>query len=247
MRQIGPLLLLVAILAVLVAACGGIVGSSASPTPEPTPSPTSAPSPVTSPEQAVAAVIAREPQLTGITERNPDLIGQGTWYEVTPASGVGSFLVTVNVGWGDCPSGCIDRHEWLYAVAPDGTVTLQSESGPPVPDEVWPSPGGDGRTGITLTALAGPVCPVETEPPDPACAPRSVPGAVVRILDVGGVEVMRATLDGGGFAFLELDAGTYTLEAQPVEGLMGTPAPASVTVTDGVAVPIVLSYDTGIR
>lgn len=246
MRRLRPLLL-VALLAVLAAACSVAGGPPVSPTPAPTPLPTSAPSPVTTAEQAVAAVIAREPRLTGIMARNPDLIGQGTWYEVAPASGVGAFLVTIHVGWGDCPSGCIDRHEWLYAVAPDGTVTLQSESGPPVPDEVWPSPGGDGRTGISLTALAGPICPVETEPPDPACAPRAVPGAVVRVLDVGGVEVMRATLDGGGFAFLALEAGTYTLEPQPVEGLMGTPAPASVTVTDGVAVPIVLSYDTGIR
>jgi hypothetical protein len=37
------------------------------------------------------------------------------------------------------------------------------------------------------------------------------------------------------------------VEAQPVEGLMGTPGPESVTVVDGVATPVELGYDTGIR
>lgn len=232
--------LLVVALTIVLAACAG---GSASPTAEPAPSR----EPVTTPEGAVAAVIAREPRLTGITELDPDLIGQGSFYEVVPASGVGAFVVNVTVGWGDCQAGCISRHEWLYAVQPDGTVTLQSEGGDAVPNDAWPSPGGDGRTGILLTAVAGPVCPVETVPPDPACAPRAVPGAVVIVRDVAGAEVKRVVLDASGFAFVELEAGSYSLEAAPVDGLMGTPAPQSVTVTDGLGIPIVLSYDTGIR
>jgi hypothetical protein len=56
------------------------------------------------------------------------------------ASGVGAFVVSVRVGWGDCQAGCIDEHSWVYAVAPDGTVTVQSEEGPPVPAEAWPAP-----------------------------------------------------------------------------------------------------------
>jgi hypothetical protein len=227
----------------IVMACGGTAaGPSASPIPA-----TATPQPVTTPEGAVAAVIAREPRLTGITAFDPDLIGQGTYYEVTPASGVGAFLVKVTVGWGDCQAGCIDRHEWLYAVQPDGTVVLQSESGDAVPNDAWPSPGGDGRTGVLLTAVAGPVCPVETIPPAPECAPNAVPGAVIVVRDVAGDEVQRVVLDGGGFAFVALEPGTYTLEPAAVEGMMGTPAPQSVTVADGVAIPIVLGYDTGIR
>jgi hypothetical protein len=244
---------LVAIVVVLVAglvagACGG-TGASVVPSGPGDPSSVPVPSrePVTTPEGAIAAVIAREPRLTGITELDPNLIGQGTYYEVTPASGVGAFLVAVTVGWGDCQAGCIDEHEWLYAVQPDGTVILQSESGEPVPNDAWPSPGGDGRTGVLLTAVAGPTCPVETDPPAPECAPRPVAGAVVDVLDVGGAPVTQVTLDAGGFAFLELDAGSYTLNGRAVEGLMGAPPPQSVTVADGAAVPIVLSYDTGIR
>jgi hypothetical protein len=232
------------IISLLVAGCGG-AGTDATPAPSTPVAPSL--QPVTTQEEAVAAVIAREPRLTGITEFDPELIGQGTYYEVTPASGVGAFLVKVTVGWGDCPAGCINRHEWLYAVQPDGTVVLQTESGDPVPNDVWPSPGGDGRTGILLTAVAGPVCPVETNPPEPECAPRPVPGAVVIVRDVAGDEVTRATLDAGGFAFVELPAGTYSLEAEAAPDLMGAPEPQSVTVSDGAAVPITLEYDTGIR
>lgn len=233
------LLAAVALVAVLAACAGG----AASPTVAPTPTR----EPVTTPEAAIAAVIAREPRLTGITALDPDLIGQGTFYEVMPASGVGAFVVKVTVGWGDCQAGCISGHEWLYAVQPDGSAVLQSEGGDAVPNDAWPSPGGDGRTGIMLAAVRGPICPVETIPPDPACAPQPVPGAVVVIRDVAGDEVVRVTLDATGVAFVELAAGTYTLEPQPVEGTMSPAAAQSVTVADGVGVPIVLAYDTGIR
>jgi len=94
---------------------------------------------VTTPEAAVAAVIAAEPRFTGIQPLDPNLIGQSAWYEVTPASGVGAFLVEITVGWGDCQAGCIDKHMWTYAVAPDGTVTLQEESGDAVPADAYPN------------------------------------------------------------------------------------------------------------
>ena len=83
------------------------------------------------------------------------MIGQSAGYEVVPASGVGAFLVSVRVGWGDCPAGCINEHTWVYAVSPDGGVTLQSEGGDVVPPDAWPSPGGDGRTGLAIIATAG--------------------------------------------------------------------------------------------
>lgn len=238
-----PFVLSLLVLAFLVAACGGSPASSA----PPTPGPTVPPAPVDTPEAAIAAVIAKEPRLTGITELDPNLIGQGSYYEVAEASGVGAFVVKIRVGWGDCQAGCINRHEWLYAVQPDGTVVLQSEGGDAVPADAWPSPGGDGRTGILLIALRGPVCPVVTDPPDPACLPKPVPGAVVVVRDVAGAEVASVTTGDDGTLFIELEAGTYTLEAQPVEGTMSPPAAASVTVPGGGGVPVTLEYDTGIR
>lgn len=234
--------LLVAVLALGMVAAGCSVLA-----PTPSPVPTLGPPIVTTPEDALAAVIAAEPRLTGITPLDPDMIGQSAWAEVEEASGVGAFVVDVTVGWGDCPAGCIERHMWTYSVLPDGTVQLMSESGPPVPPEVWPSPGGDGRAGLLITATAGPVCPVEQDPPDPDCADRPVAGAEVVIRDVAGAEVARVTLDDSGVAFVEVPAGGYVVEGQPVEGLMGTPQPVSATVGEGGGTPVVLGYDTGIR
>lgn len=126
------LAVLFALAAVIGAACGGAQTSSSS-----LPSPPIG-GPVTTEADAVARVIGAEPRLTGIMKRDPDLIGQSSWYEVAPASGVGAFLVNVRVGWGDCFAGCIDDHTWLYAVGPDGTVTMQSEIGGEVPPDAWP-------------------------------------------------------------------------------------------------------------
>jgi hypothetical protein len=213
-----------------------------------TASPTSLPVSVTTPEAAVAQVIAAEPRLTGIAPRNPDAIGQSAWYEVAPASGVGAFVVTVRIGWGDCEAACIDEHVWHHAVAADGTVTVVSETGPAVPDDAWPSPNGAGRkTGIGGVATAGPVCPVEKNPPDPACAPRPVNGAVVVVQDASGTEVARTTTAADGTFFAELPSGFYVVTPHPAEGLLGTPGPPSVTVSDGAVVRIALAYDTGIR
>ena len=90
-------------------------------------------------DDAVRAVLAHEPRLAGIEARDPELIGQASWYEVVPASGVGAFVVRVRVGWGDCPAGCLSEHTWQFAVAPDGIVTLLEERGDPVPPEAWPA------------------------------------------------------------------------------------------------------------
>jgi hypothetical protein len=235
------LLLLSAVL--LVAGCAG--GAATSQTPAPSDG-----GPVTTEDDAVARVIAEEPRLAGISKRDPEMIGQANWYEVMPASGVGAFIVTVRLGWGDCQAGCIDEHTWVYAVQPDGTVKLQSEGGGDVPDAAWPSPGAGGmvgRTGIVVTAVAGPVCPVERVPPDPACAPRPVPGAVVDIIDADGVQDRHVVLDAAGQQFVELKPGVYRVVAQPVDGFMNAPEVQRVSIEQGRVTEVTFSFDTGIR
>ncbi len=202
---------------------------------------------ITTPDQAVAAVVAHEPRFAGLSQRDPDMIGQANWYEIQPASGVGAFLVTMRLGWGDCPAGCIDEHRWVYAVGPNGEVTLQSEDGSDVPPDVWPAPGDGVGTGLFITGVAGPTCPVEQVPPDPACAPRPVVGAVILIRDRHGNDVGTATLDASGSASIELPPGDYVVHATEVQGLTGTPEPRQAVVADGFATPVVLAYDTGIR
>ena len=105
---------------------------------------------------------------------------------------------------------------------------------------------------VSGLAMAGPTCPVVTDPPDPACDDRPVAGARIVVLDVDvdvdGDEVAVAVTGEDGTFSVELAPGSYQLVAQPMEGLLGTPAPVSVMVVDGVnPEPITLVYDTGIR
>jgi hypothetical protein len=106
---------------VVLAAC-----SSGGATPEP--------SPVTSAEEAVELVLAQDARFERIRPYDPDLIGQAAWTKVEPSAG--GWIVTVRIGWGDCPSGCIDEHVWTYEVTTAGEVTLVDEQGPEVPANV---------------------------------------------------------------------------------------------------------------
>jgi hypothetical protein len=228
----------VLLIALFVAsACGS--GPGASPTPQPTPTP----GPVTSPEDAFARIVALEPRLAGTRPVDPDSIGNSSWYEADAVDD--GYAVEVYVGWGDCMAGCSAHHSWRFAVAADGAVALIEEEGDAVPPGEWPSPGGTGRTGIFGTALAGPTCPVE-QPGDASCEPRPVAGATVLVSDAQGGEAASAVTAADGTFFVELPAGSYSVAAQPVEGLMGFPDPIQVEVTQGEAT-IELPYDTGIR
>ena len=248
MTNLRTTLLAIIALPLLVAGCAGAAGTPAtSPSASTGASPSPVPVTVTTPEQAVARVILAEKRLTGIAAFDPNLIGQASWYKVAPGSGVGAFVVTVRLGWGDCPAGCIDEHTWVYAVGPGGAVSVVSEKGPAVPAAAWPDAAAARGTGIGGAATAGPVCPVEKIPPDPACAPRPVAGAVVILRDSSGAEIARITTAADGTFFANVPPGVYVVEAQPAKGLMGTPGPQSVTVNEGVTSTIKLDYDTGIR
>lgn len=103
---------------------------------------------------------------------------------------------------------------------------------------------------ITLdgVATAGPVCPVVRDPPDPDCADRPVVGARILVTDASGTEVARTITGEDGTFSVRLPAGDYLVTPQPVEGLMGTPTPISVTLVAEVGPePLAISYDTGIR
>lgn len=102
-------------------------------------------------------------------------------------------------------------------------------------------------TGIAISALAGPVCPVERVPPDPACAARPVPDATILVVDAQGKTVVTVTTGADGTALVAVPAGTYVLQPQAVSGMMGGAQPVDVTVVDGAATPAVVSYDAGIR
>lgn len=239
MRTLAALAAMTVALATVLAACGPASTPGASATPE-----------VRTAPEAAAAVAASNPLFGGILERDANLIGQGESWEATPADAADpptGWMVVYEVGWGDCQSGCIDRHMWTYTVARNGTVAFQGETGSPLTDEVIAARlAAATSTGVGGRVTAGPVCPVE-RPGDPNCAARAVAGAVLVIKGANGAEVARLTTDASGLYRVSLAPGDYTLEAQPVEGLMGTPSALPFTVRDGAQTALDVVYDTGIR
>ena len=57
----------------------------------------------------------------------------------------------------------------------------------------------------------------------------------------------RTVSDSKGYYFLPLAPGKYTIEPQPVAGVMGTAQPVTVQVTAGPPSELDFNYDTGIR
>jgi hypothetical protein len=211
-------------------------------------------------DDAAARVLTQLGRWPGVGPFDPNRIGQCCGYRVQQTAE--GWVVTIEVGWGDCPAGCINRHQWRYLVRPDGTVVVQGEGGPPVPpglpgaEAVGGSPEASdpaaigsvapaGSIGIKGVALAGPTCPV-VRPNDPGCADRPVPGAVIHVLGGSGGEVATLRTDATGTFSAELPPGDYRLVADPVAGTMQPPPPVLVTVTGGIE-DVQLSYDTGIR
>jgi hypothetical protein len=113
-----------------------------------------------------------------------------------------------------------------------------------VADGCSQSVGAEHSGSLLVTVTAGPTCPVERVG-DPSCARRPVNGARLRL---DGPSRMTVTTDASGTARkADIPVGAYRLVAQPVDGLMGTPAPLRVVIRRGDATRIAVSYDTGIR
>jgi len=127
---------------VLVALAGAVVvagctGGGSSPGPSVMPSPTAVPTPVAAPvsstEDAAARVIASDKRFAGATQLLPGSIGLTKWWVGRPRT-PGGYEISLTLGWGDCPAGCINHHTWVFDVAEDGTVQPVSESGDAVPN-----------------------------------------------------------------------------------------------------------------
>jgi hypothetical protein len=191
---------------------------------------------VTSANAAARLALQQQERFAGIAARDESLIGQAGWYEVAETDD--GWDVLIRIGWGDCPAGCIHEHRWTYHVTRAGAVSLLRETGDPMPD----------KTDVSGLVTAGPTCPVETDPPNPACAERPVAGAELVILDQDGTEVARARTGEDGSFTIKLVPGSYRLVPQPVDGLMGTAQPVDFVVQSGQPVSdLQVSYDTGIR
>lgn len=95
--------------------------------------------------------------------------------------------------------------------------------------------------------LAGPVCPVERDPPDPECAPRPVSGAGITVTNTESGNGATAVSDDDGLYRLVVDAGPLRVVAGPVEGYLGIPDRVLVTGIAERTLVVDLLYDTGVR
>jgi hypothetical protein len=185
---------------------------------------------------AIRLALAQNPRFAGIGPKDADLVGQAAWYEVADADD--GWEISIRIGWGDCPAGCINQHRWIYGVSRFGDVSPENEDGDALP----------GETGLRGLVVAGPTCPVETIPPQSGCEAHRVEGAVLVIQDADGNEVARAMSAADGTFQLVLAPGAYRIVPQPVEGLMGTAAESTFRVELGEPwSDLTIEYDTGIR
>lgn len=105
----------------------------------------------------------------------------------------------------------------------------------------------EGSAVVTGRTIAGPTCPVETDPPDPDCAPRVVPDAEIVAALSDGTEVRARSDEDGSFRFV-LPPGAVIITFAAVEGLMNVPDPINATVREGQTLDLSdVTYDTGIR
>ena len=67
---------------------------------------------------------------------------------------------------------------------------------------------------------------------------------MIVVRDAAGAAVDRTVTDAAGTYFSAVGAGTYTVEPQPVDGIMGTPPPQHVVVVAGQRATADFAYDT---
>ncbi len=154
----------------------------------------------------------------------------------TPESGCGTVVASfVGVAPGDATlqADRADGGQWRLSVrVVDGSAPV-------------PTFGSEVRG----TVVFSPVCPVETEPPDPACAPRAGRATVEVARPDGIVVAQDRTGDDGQFA-MAVPPGTYTVHGFPPASAVGGGCqsdPAEVVVEPDLATTVTVTCDTGIR
>ncbi len=109
-----------------------------------------------------------------------------------------------------------------------------------------------GGTGTLMGTISiGPLCPVESNPPDPACQPtagtyKSYPVSVWSMDMKTKIAVLAPALDGSYHAILPSGNWLVVLEKQAV-GFGGSNLPVSIKINDGSDTVLDISIDTGIR
>lgn len=133
-------------------------------------------------------------------------------------------------------------------ICPDGSAV--GRTGPQCEFSACPEAGGGVTpdSGIRGIVLAGPVCPVERNPPDPNCADRPIETNVsaYKVSDITRAVAITASKKDGTFE-MKLPAGEYVVMSGPY----GVPLPrcsdVSVSVKENAYTSVQVLCDTGIR
>jgi len=105
----------------------------------------------------------------------------------------------------------------------------------------------DASATVVGRLVAGPTCPVETDPPDPACEPRPVADAEIVATSEDGAEIGTRSEEDGTFR-LTVPPGEVTIVFGEVEGLLMAPDQVTVVLDDDETLDLgEIAYDTGIR
>lgn len=96
----------------------------------------------------------------------------------------------------------------------------------------------------------GPVCPVETDPPDPGCLPtaetyKAYPVSVWTSDRMNKIAQLNPALDGS--FIVELAAGKYLVILENLKQPGGSSLPAEISITQDNKTILDINIDTGIR
>ena len=172
------------------------------------------------------------------------LAGAGVFFlSITPSQAPGP-----GVDWVACTADAMQCPDGSYV----GRTGTNCEFVCPSATTTPPTGGGGGilpyNSGIQGVVMAGPTCPVERNPPDPACADRPTATNIWISRKTAPQQVIATTQsDKQGTFQLSLPPGEYVIQA----GSSGLPFPrcSDTTATVGPSgyTNVVVSCDTGIR
>ena len=99
------------------------------------------------------------------------------------------------------------------------------------------------------TVVFSPVCPVESDPPDPACEPRPGP-ATVEVARLDGIVIAQDRTGDDGVFSMVVPPGTYLVNGFGPPSGIGSGCesdPPEVTVDPDTSTTVTVTCDTGIR
>lgn len=143
----------------------------------------------------------------------------------------------------------IVAHDAPSVAAPVSTTTSTSGThGTPAPKPTpKPVPAPAGTSGVDGTVTIGPTCPVQQDPPDPACADKPYETTLVLASTIigknGGVLIKS---DAQGHFSSDLGPGTYTIRAQS-SAMLPRLSPITFTVEANKRTKLNVQFDSGIR